>query len=91
MGYNDDGKEVTGMKRETFGRRLTRLRAESGLTQQQISDRSGVPLQTLRNWERDRRQPLASALFKLADALGLDCSAFKGCVDGEPPAKRRGK
>ncbi|HEY7425960.1 MAG TPA: helix-turn-helix transcriptional regulator [Gemmataceae bacterium] len=79
------------MKKETFGERLQRLRSESGLTQQQVSDRAGVPLQTLRNWEHDRREPLTSALFKLADALGVDCSAFKGCVDAEPPPSKKGK
>jgi transcriptional regulator with XRE-family HTH domain len=43
----------------------------------QLADKAGVPLTTLRNWEHDRREPLVSALFKLARALGVDCSAFQ--------------
>jgi transcriptional regulator with XRE-family HTH domain len=34
----------------------------------QLADKAGVPLTTLRNWEHDRREPMASALFKLARA-----------------------
>jgi hypothetical protein len=34
-------------------------------------------------------------VFQLAEALGVDCSAFKVCVDqpepAKPPAKKRGK
>jgi transcriptional regulator with XRE-family HTH domain len=80
------------MKKETFGQRLQRLRAEAGLTQQQVSDRADVPLQSLRNWEHDRREPGVSVLFKLADALGVDCRAFKDCVNApEPEPKKKGK
>jgi DNA-binding XRE family transcriptional regulator len=90
--YNDreGGKAV---KKETFGQRLQRLRAEAGLTQQQVSDRANVPLQSLRNWEHDRREPGVSVLFKLADALGVDCRAFKDCVDAaaEPAPATKGK
>ncbi|MGH7170243.1 MAG: helix-turn-helix domain-containing protein [Gemmataceae bacterium] len=83
------------MKRETFGARLQRLRGAAGLTQMLLAERAGVPLTTLRNWEHDRREPLVSAMFKLADALGVSSEAFKDCIDGKPEpapsAKRKGK
>lgn len=72
------------MKKETFGDKLKRLRDAAGLTQMQLAERAGVPLTTLRNWEHDRREPLVSALFKLADALGVDCRAFQDGNDAGP-------
>jgi len=79
------------MQRETFGERLQRLRASAGLTQQQVADKADVPLQTLRNWEHDRREPLASALFKLARALGVSCSVFEidESASAAPAVKRK--
>jgi transcriptional regulator with XRE-family HTH domain len=82
------------MKRESFGERLQRLRNEAGLTQLQLAERAGVPLTSLRNWEHDRREPLASVLFKLAKALGLDCRAFETQPAAEAdvrPAKKSTK
>ena len=81
------------MKRESFGERLQRLRNEAGLTQMQLAERAGVPLTSLRNWEHDRREPLASVLFKLARALGVDCRSFETQpAEAEtPPAKKTTK
>jgi len=79
------------VKRESFGERLRRLRAEAELTQVQVAERAGVPLTTLRNWETDRREPLASALFKLATALGVSADAFR--IDDAPrpgPSPKKG-
>ena len=76
-------------KTETFGQRLQRLRSEAGLTQQQVADKAGVPLQTLRNWEHDRREPLVGAAFKLARALGVDCTALE--VSDKPTEAERKK
>ncbi len=78
------------MKHETFGDKLRRLRGAAGLTQMQLAERAGIPLATLRHWEHDRREPLVSALFKLADALGVDCRAFQDGINAghaEKPAE----
>jgi transcriptional regulator with XRE-family HTH domain len=80
------------MTKETFGARLQRLRSAAGLTQAQLAERAGIPLTTLRNWEHDRREPMASALFKLANALNVDCRAFQDSIvaaQAEPPAKKK--
>jgi hypothetical protein len=44
-----------------------------------------VPVDTLRNWEYDRREPLASAICRLAEALGVTSDELLGCkpVDGQ--------
>jgi transcriptional regulator with XRE-family HTH domain len=75
----------------TFGQRLQELRTQAGLSQSQLADRSGIPVWTLRGYEQGRREPLWNVLFKLADALGVDCRAFAECAGADAPAsaKRR--
>jgi transcriptional regulator with XRE-family HTH domain len=65
----------------TFAERLRELRKAAGLTQDQLNERSGLPIGTLRNYEQGVRQPLWHVLFKLAKALGVDCTAFADCED----------
>jgi transcriptional regulator with XRE-family HTH domain len=62
---------ATKTRRETLGQRIKRLRGEAGLTQRGVADAAGVPIQTLRNWEADRRVPLATVVLPLARALGV--------------------
>jgi transcriptional regulator with XRE-family HTH domain len=66
-----------------FGKRLQELREKAGMTQKQLAESSGLPLGSIRNYEQGYRDPLWQAVFKLADALGVDCRAFKDCLDGE--------
>jgi transcriptional regulator with XRE-family HTH domain len=79
----------------TFGKRLQELREKAKMTQAQLAESSGLPLGSIRNYEQGHRDPLWQVVFKLADALGVDCRAFKDCVDAEPaeaaPAKRKKK
>jgi transcriptional regulator with XRE-family HTH domain len=79
----------------TFANRLRELREKAGLTQMQLADASGLPLGSIRNYEQGQREPYWQVVFKLADALGVDCSAFKDCIDAgqaeTPPAKRKRK
>lgn len=82
-----------------FREKLAELRAAAGLTQEQLADRSGVPLWTLRKYEqRDKQRVSLNVAARLAKALGTTCEAFSGCEDiagedddppGEPhpPAK----
>jgi transcriptional regulator with XRE-family HTH domain len=79
---------------ETFGARLRQLRQEAGLTQEAVAQAANVPLPTLRNWERDRREPLASAVAALARALGVSADRLLGleapspaATSAEPPAE----
>ena len=39
---------------ETFGQRLTRLRKEKNLTQQQLAEQLNISRQALSAWERDK-------------------------------------
>jgi transcriptional regulator with XRE-family HTH domain len=65
----------------TFAERLRELREAAGLTQAALADASGLSLGAVRNYEQGIREPYWSAIFKLADALGVSCEAFRGCAD----------
>jgi len=48
------------------------LRAECGLSQRELAERSGLPLKTVWNIENSRTRPTARTLLALA--IGLDCT-----------------
>jgi transcriptional regulator with XRE-family HTH domain len=60
----------------TIGENLKRIRKDRGLSQPGLAERSGVPQPTISNIENDRREPHASTLRKLADAMGVELVAF---------------
>jgi transcriptional regulator with XRE-family HTH domain len=60
----------------TVGANLKRIRKERGLSQPGLAERSGVPQPTISNIENDRREPHASTLRKLGDALSVPVAAF---------------
>jgi transcriptional regulator with XRE-family HTH domain len=66
------------MARETFGRRLKRLRTAAGLTQAELARAAGLPFDSVRNWEYDKREPALFAAVKLATALGVDLNIVAG-------------
>jgi putative transcriptional regulator len=71
----------------TFGEKLRQLRAEAGLTQDELSDKAGVSLGAIRNYEQGIREPYWDTAFRMAQALGVSCEAFADCL--KPPVKRR--
>jgi transcriptional regulator with XRE-family HTH domain len=64
----------------SFAKTLQELREKAGLSQSQLADAAGVPVWTLRGYEQGKREPLWDVLFKLADALGVDCRAFSAAA-----------
>jgi transcriptional regulator with XRE-family HTH domain len=65
-----------------YGERLGQLREKAGLTQEQLAERSGVNLWTLRGYEQGRREPSWKAALSLAAALGVAAEAFADCEEG---------
>jgi transcriptional regulator with XRE-family HTH domain len=59
------------MAKQTLGKRIAAVRKAAGLSQPELAGKAGLPLNTLKNWEQDRRQPYASAVAALAEALGV--------------------
>ena len=50
---------------------LRAAQGRAGLTDIELADRSGIPVVTLRRYLKGQRDAPASALFKLASALGI--------------------
>jgi len=74
------------MKAMSFAEMLRKLRHQAGLTQEQLADKSGVSLWTLRGYEIGRREPSWRSLLDLCKALAVDPRVFDPCVPGaEPP------
>ena len=64
------GEEATAAA--AFGHRLRRCRRASGLTQEELAERAGVGVRTIRDLERGQRtRPYRRTVGSLADALGL--------------------
>jgi transcriptional regulator with XRE-family HTH domain len=61
---------------ETFARRLAALRGQAGLSQYEVSKRSGLPRQTVSRLEKGSSVPSWPTVQALARALGVDCTAF---------------
>ncbi|HEY7331204.1 MAG TPA: helix-turn-helix transcriptional regulator [Gemmataceae bacterium] len=66
-----------------------RLRARAGMTQAQLADASDLPIGSVRNFEQGQGESYWQVVFRLADALGVDCSAFKNCIDAGQADRRR--
>src|SRR5689334_22144207 len=56
---------------------LGRVRQRSGLTQEQLAEKSGVPVATIRRLERGIGIPNLSTASKLANVLGTDVHAIQ--------------
>lgn len=68
-----------------FADKLKGLRADRGLSQNDLAERSGVPVTTIRNFEQGRRFPSWPVLQRLVKAL----AASLGDFDGLEPADER--
>ena len=61
-----------------FNERLKSIREEKGLTQQQLSDRSGVSVRTIQNYESGSYSPRFGIVDKLAEALEVTSPELLG-------------
>jgi transcriptional regulator with XRE-family HTH domain len=71
------------------------LRAEreaGGWTQMSLAEASGVPVWTIRDLERGRRQPMLATAYKLAKALGVSLDMMaKAYETPSVKPRRRGR
>ena len=54
-----------------FAARLKMLRENTGLSVDELSEKSGIPRQTLYDWESTKASPPVKELPKLAETLGV--------------------
>jgi len=57
--------------KETLGQRLARLRKERGLTQKDISERTGLTQGLISDYERDRLRLTAEMTVRFVEAIGI--------------------
>jgi transcriptional regulator with XRE-family HTH domain len=80
-----------GRKREeTMGERLKRIREERGFSQTELAVAAGIPVGSLRSWERNRREPLLGSAARLAQALGVSIDVLAGVAPMPPAARKKG-
>jgi transcriptional regulator with XRE-family HTH domain len=83
---------IRGMATETlmtFGDKLKGLREARGWTQQQLADRAGVPLPTLRGLEQGQRSPSWGTVVMLARAFDANSAIFDECDEVTPAALKK--
>ena len=57
---------------ETLGSRISRLRKEKGLTQEDLAKKFNISVQAISKWENDNSSPDISILVELSNTLGVD-------------------
>ena len=65
----------------SISKNIKKLRADSGLSQEDLAEKLHVTRQTVSSWETGHTQPDIDALSALADALSIDVTAL---IYGEP-------
>jgi len=55
---------------------IKKIRRTAGFTQVKLAERSGIPLDTIRDYEQGRSTPSVERLFILADTLGCSTEDF---------------
>jgi transcriptional regulator with XRE-family HTH domain len=76
------------MEASYFGKRLKELRAQAGLTQEQLAGRSNFSQAGIADLEQGRRDPSWSTVLRLAHALGVTPNEFTQAPSARPEAKR---
>jgi transcriptional regulator with XRE-family HTH domain len=67
----------TSCRKGFFAERLKALRLQAGLTQEQLSERSGLALSTVFQFEQGLKEPTYGTLIKLTRGLGVPLGAFE--------------
>ena len=73
---------------ETFGQRLSRLRKEKGMTQEEIASKITISPQAVSKWENDISSPDILVLSNLADILGVSVDELLGREGSETVRER---
>jgi transcriptional regulator with XRE-family HTH domain len=85
------GDHHMAAEKRFFAERLRELRHERGLSQPDLSERSGVAVSTIRQFEYGRREPTYGTLVKLAAGLGVSLAAFDQAEPAAPKPTRKPK
>lgn len=75
----------------TFGKTLQRLREGKEMTREALGELCGLSRMQIFRLETEKQGASWETVQKLADALGVDCTAFKDADSVAAPAKRKKK
>lgn len=64
-------RQTWHMIKSAFGTQIKALRAQKGMTQEELSQRSGLAIRFLQDVEAGNKQASITTVFKLADGLGI--------------------
>lgn len=67
---------IEGMEVMFRGTNLKEIRESKGLSQKQLAQKTGLSLTTIGYYEINSREPKATQLKRLADALGVKMEIF---------------
>lgn len=65
---------------DTYGRAMRTARNKNHLTQQELSDLSGISRSTIDAYENDRRNPSLLNVVALADTLNMSIDEYIGFI-----------
>jgi transcriptional regulator with XRE-family HTH domain len=75
-----------------LGTMLKEAREKAGLTQEQLAEKTGLPVGSIRNWEQGHRTPRIGVVPALARAVGLPVERLLvAMAEGAPKPKGRKK
>jgi transcriptional regulator with XRE-family HTH domain len=76
-----------------FGEMLKEARERAGLSQTDLSKRTGLPVRSIQNWEQGHRCPRVQVVLVLAKAVGVPVEKLLVALAKQPSGtpKRRGK
>lgn len=63
---------------ETFGQRLKRMRKEKGFTQAKLSEKTGIYIKQIGNYEVDGSKPNLATLERICKVLGVTATELLG-------------
>jgi len=64
-----------------FSERLRELRTQSGLSQAQLAQKIAIPQSSIAEWEIGKREPLATAIVKIANFFDVSTDYLLGRTD----------
>ena len=90
--YTADHAAVPLSHCQHFGRRIKEIRAESGITQDELAERVGVFRTYMSRIETGAANPTLTVIHALADALSVDVTTlFEPVSDERIPSRARAR
>lgn len=73
------------MEKTTIGKKISALRKEKGLTQEELAEKLGVSSQAVSKWENDISCPDIMLLPRISELFGVTTDEIFGCNKADKP------